>query len=745
MFVNVIIDIANKNVDNVFTYKIGRNIPQTFGDDLIGYRCIVPFGVYNKNREAFILSVSDTCKYEESKVKEVTNFPDLKKTFTREQILLADFIKQKYFCTTFDALKLMKPIGVSVEKDMTKNVSVVSINYNKENIDELIEKVLQRDSKQTEIILYLRKTEKEKVSVLKEYFNITNAPITSLIKKDIIKLSYEEVRRSSISDYSKSLPRTEKRVLKKDQQNAFNIILDEYNKVEKKPILLHGVTGSGKTEIYLQTIEKVLEDKKQAIVLVPEISLTPQVVNIFVSRFGDKVSVTHSKLSVGERYDQWKKAYDGEISIMIGPRSSLFTPFDNLGVIIIDEEHEKSYKSDTTPKYDTITVAKEISRLNKCLLILGSATPRLESYKNALEEKYVLVEMKNRVNYSFPKCEIIDMRDELKMLNKSIFSFKLQEEMVNTLNDDKQIILFLNRRGFSNFVSCRQCGYTIACENCNVNYTYHKHNDRLVCHYCNSSIKNPVLCPQCGGKHIRPFGIGTQKVEEEVLKLFPNENVLRMDLDTTTRKNSHEQILSKFRNKESRILIGTQMIAKGLDFPDVTLVGIIAADLSLHNGDYRGCENTFSLLTQVAGRAGRSENLGNVIIQTYNKEHYSIIHASKNDYIGFYREEILYREQMNYPPFTNIFNIMFTSADEKRIIMLLHKLSEIMHHYNRKGFFTILNPTPDIISKVKNKYRWRIFIKGYDYDLLVQFCLFALEKLRMIETLSDITISLNID
>ncbi len=745
MYLSVIIDIANKNVDNVFTYKVGDLVPPAMGDDLIGFRCIVPFGKNNKKREGFIMSVSNTCEYDPKRVKQVVSFPDIKKTFTTEQIKLSTFIKKKYFCTTFDALKLMKPIGVTVDKDMSKRKRFVSINFDKEDIDLLLEKVLKRDSKQTDVIYYLKKNTKASIEFLKEHFDMTSAPIDSLIKKEVIVVSYEEIKRDSVSDYAKNAPKSIKRVLTEDQQNAFDTIMGEYDNIEKKPILLHGVTGSGKTEIYLQTIERVINDGKEAIVLVPEISLTPQVVNIFVSRFGDMVSVTHSRLSMGERHDQWKKAYDKEIKIMIGPRSCLFTPFDNLGVVIIDEEHEKTYKSDTTPKYDTITVAEEICKLNNCLLILGSATPRLKSYKNALEGKYNLIEMNNRVNFSFPECSIVDMRDELKKLNKSIFSYELQEEMMKTLNDDKQIILFLNRRGFSNFVSCRQCGYTIACDNCNVNYTYHKDNNRLVCHYCNSGIKLPELCPQCGGKYIRPFGIGTQKVEEEVLKLFPHEKVLRMDLDTTSKKNSHEEIIQKFRNKESRILIGTQMIAKGLDFKDVTLVGVIAADLSLFSGDYRGAENTFSLLTQVAGRSGRSENLGKVIIQTYNNEHYAIIHASKNDYKNFYNEEIAYREQMNYPPFTNIFSIMFTSSDEKRIIMLLHKLSEIMNHYNRKGFFEIYNPAPEVISKMKNKYRWRILVKGADYDLLVYFCLFSLEKLEKLETLSDITISLNVD
>ncbi len=743
MFVSVIIDIANKNVDNVFTYKVdGMQLPTSF-ENLVGYRCIVPFGKGNKSREGFILEVSHTCDYK--RVKTVMIFPDSEPVFSAKQIELALYIKKMYFCTTFDALKLLKPMGVSVNGSPIKYERYVVFDNDNEETKELIEKTLKRDSKQSDVIRYLQKREKASIAEIKEHFDITNAPIDSLIKKAILKVVNEEVRRTTLSDYSMKLEQTFKKDLTAEQKNAFGQILEEYEKEQKKPVLLHGVTGAGKTEIYLQIIDEVIARGQSAIVLVPEISLTPQVVNIFVSRFPDKVSVTHSRLSTGERFDQWKRAYDNEISIMIGPRSSIFTPFNNLGVVIIDEEHERTYKSDTTPKYDTIDVAKKLCELNGALLVLGSATPRLDSYKNALEGKYKLVEMKNRVNFSFPECEVVDMTEELKKNNKSIFSERLQEEMMHTLNDDKQIILFLNRRGFSNFVSCRMCGQAISCTNCNVNYTYHKDSKRLVCHYCNQSIALPELCPSCGSKHIRPFGIGTQKVEEEVKKLFPNENVLRMDLDTTSKKNSHEEIIAKFRNKESRILIGTQMIAKGLDFKDVTLVGVIASDLSLFNGDYKGAENTFSLITQVAGRAGRSEHKGKVVIQTYNNEHYAITHSRNNDYISFYNEEISYREQMDYPPFTNIFNIMFTSTDEKRIIMLLHRLNQIMHYYNRKGFFTILNPAPDVISKVKNKYRWRILIKGKDRELLVQFCLFALDKLQMTESVSDITISLNIE
>ncbi len=813
MFVNVIIDIGNKNVDVIYTYKVDE-LPGFFStiEDTLGYRVIVPFGRGNKNREGFIVATSKTTEYEISKIKSVVSFPDYAPIFKNNQILLANWIKENYFSTTFDALKLMKPIGrkmsidsvfslndkevnikytekdlkiidyikkykivsekelmeelganvkvtlkklvtkevltcqqISKVQDITLRIKQVCINYDNPNIDKLLENVKSQGSKQSEVIYLLEEQEKLPQSDIMEILKISASPIETLEKKNIVIIKKEEVRRNSIFDFENKNIRTKKLNLNKEQQMALDTIEKNFDEKEKNPILLHGVTGSGKTEVYLQSIEKVLKNNKQAIVLVPEISLTPQIVNIFVGRFGDKISVTHSRLSVGERYDQWKKARDGEISIMIGPRSALFTPFQNLGIVIIDEEHENTYKSDTTPKYNAIDVAKELCKINNCTLILGSATPSLDTYTKAINEEYKLVKMLKRINNQFPDTIINDMREEIINGNRSIFSLKLQELMVETLNNDKQIILFLNRRGFSNFVSCRDCGYVVTCDLCNVNYTYHKYNNKLVCHYCNGEIENPKNCPICGSVHIRHFGVGTQRIEEEVKKFFPQENVLRMDFDTTSKKNSHEKILDEFRTKKSRILIGTQMIAKGLDFPDVTLVGIIAADLSLHAGDYRGAENTFQLITQVAGRAGRSKDLGKVVIQTYNSEHYAIIHAKNNDYESFYKDEIALRRQMDYPPFTNIFTIMFTCVDEKRIIIMLNKLIDVMNFYNKKGFFTMIGPSQAIISKIKNKYRWKIIVKGKDYNLLIQFCLFSLEKLKKIDTLSDIGINININ
>ncbi len=531
----------------------------------------------------------------------------------------------------------------------------------------------------------------------------------------------------------------------KSQQIALDTINNELTKEKKKPILLHGVTGSGKTEVYLQAIEKVLKEGKQCIMLVPEISLTPQIVEIFLKRFKDKVAVTHSRLSKGQRATQYKNAKNGTVSIMVGARSALFAPFDNIGIIIIDEEHENTYKSESTPKYDSIAVAEKICKQFNALLILGSATPNIKSYYKAKEGYYNLVEMSERVNKNLPENIVVDMREEFAKGNRSIFSEILLEKIEKALSNNKQVILFLNRRGFSNFVSCRYCGEVIGCNSCNVNYTYHKNINKLICHYCNTKVENPKVCPTCGSKYIKHFGLGTQKIEEEIEKVFPMAKVIRMDNDTTTKKNSHEKLLTKFKNKEANILIGTQMIAKGLDFPDVTVVGVISADLTLNAGNYLSSETTFSLISQVSGRAGRSDHKGEVIIQTYNPNHYTIAFAKDHNYKGFYEQEISLRRQMNYPPFSNIFIIVFTCEDQKRIMNLLNTLSSIMTHYNRKKLFDILGPSPCVISKINNKYRWKIITKGEDEKLLTMFNQVTLEKLKKLDTLSGIDISMDIN
>ncbi|MCL2698932.1 MAG: primosomal protein N' [Defluviitaleaceae bacterium] len=517
------------------------------------------------------------------------------------------------------------------------------------------------------------------------------------------------------------------------------------DKTDNKPVLIHGVTGSGKTEIYMELTRRTMEAGKDVIMLVPEIALTPQTVAVFLGRFGDRVAVTHSRLSATERYEQWRKARDGRISVMIGPRSAIFAPFTNLGLIIIDEEHENTYKSETTPKYSAKEVAIERGKTNGALVVLGSATPSIETYHEAETGLIDLAVMPNRVNEQMPHVEIVDMRAELANGNMSIFSRPLAGALTETLEQGNQAILFLNRRGYSTFVSCRRCGAAMKCKNCNVNYTYHIRTGALLCHYCGDNIENPKNCPVCGSKYIKYFGTGTQRVEDEVLALLPQARVLRMDFDTTSKKFSHDKILEQFREGKADVLTGTQMIAKGLDFPKVTLVGVIAADLSLNNGDYRAAEITYQLLTQVSGRAGRAESAGKVFIQTYNPEHYAVTCASLNDYAGFFRHEISLRRQMDYPPFTKIFAVVMTGESEKDVISNMQRLRDLMIRFNRKGLFEIIGPAPAVISKIRKRYRWRMVVKSADEQNMRLFVFYCLDKLKQSSDLSGINISVTLD
>ena len=533
--------------------------------------------------------------------------------------------------------------------------------------------------------------------------------------------------------------------LTEEQEDCLRYILARLADGDLSPILIHGVTGSGKTEVYMRAIADVIKAGRQAIMLVPEISLTPQMVSVFKERFGEAAVVTHSRMTAKERHLAWQKARTGEAAVMIGPRSAVFAPFSRLGIIIIDEEHEHSYHSETTPKFDTREVAIKRGKLYGALVLMGSATPCLESYFLAEEKKYALLEMPSRVNSMFPEVHIVDMRRELASGNTSIFGRVFVEAMEEELRKDRQIILFLNRRGHSSFVSCRRCGHVMGCDSCRVNFTYHKAVDRLLCHYCGRGGPVPENCPACGTAFIRYYGVGTQKVEEEVLRLFPNVRALRMDFETTRKKHGHAKILSAFRKGEANILIGTQMIAKGLDFPKVTLVGIVAADLSLFSGDFRAAEHTFQLLTQVSGRAGRRESRGRCYIQSYQPEHYSIAMARNADYTGFYAHEMQLRRSMEYPPFAHVFVILFNGPDERELIKALHKLAAIMDYCNKKGMFTMLGPAPAFVSMIKKKFRWKLLVKCAQEDILKQFVLYCLGKLKENDSLKGITISLTLN
>lgn len=499
-----------------------------------------------------------------------------------------------------------------------------------------------------------------------------------------------------------------------EQKHAIDVLSNTLDKQILKKFLLHGVTGSGKTEVYIQVIRNFINSGYGAIVLVPEISLTPQTVRRFVERLGDKVAVFHSRLSKGEKYLEWEKVNSGKAKVVIGARSALFTPVKNLGIVIIDEEHDTSYKSGQSPYYNAIDVAEKLCELNNATLVLGSATPDISTYYRAKKGDISLIELRERTNHKdLPKTDIIDMREELVAGNKTIFSKRLYDEIKENLAKKEQTILFLNRRGYSTFVSCRKCGFVAKCRNCNIALTYHMDTNSLECHYCGAKFNNPEICPVCKERYIKYFGIGTQKIENAVRKVFPEATVIRMDLDTTTKKDSHERILSKFKDENIDIMIGTQMIAKGHDFPNVTLVGVMAADTSLNSNDFYSAERTFDLLTQVSGRAGRAEKCGRVIVQTYESDNYSIVAAKEHNYEKFYSQEILLRQQLNYPPFCDITLINVSGENENKVIDDSRKIREVFEEYFKgRKEINVLKEVPAPISKIKNKYRFRIIIKS---------------------------------
>ncbi len=555
--------------------------------------------------------------------------------------------------------------------------------------------------------------------------------ISALRKRGLIEFSEKIVLRSH--KRANEITKTEAPLLTDEQKKAVDEINDGINSNKFNEVLLHGVTGSGKTEVYMNAIEKVVNSDKQAIMLVPEISLTPQMMDRFIDRFGEKVAVFHSGLSLGEKYDEWKKMRDKKASIVIGARSAIFAPFDNVGIIIIDEEHELSYKSEMQPRYDTKEVAKYRAMQNDCTLIYASATPDIRTYYNAKNKKIKLLELNKRVNNRpIPEVSIVDMRKELKDGNMSIFSKKLLDEINQNLENKEQTILFLNRRGFSTFVSCRSCGFVASCPNCNISLTYHKYNDTLRCHYCGHTVKNYTLCPKCNSKYIRYFGGGTQRVENEIKELFPNATTIRMDVDTTAGQNSHEKLLYEFSKNKTDILIGTQMVAKGLDFPDVTLVGVVSADTMLNIEDYRSAERSFDLLEQVCGRAGRAEKKGRAVIQTYSPEHSAVIYASKHEYLKFYEREIELRKEMKYPPFCDLISVLFSGTYEPTVAQCARFFAKsISQIKNTDKNIQILGPVPSAITKIKNKYRWRILIKCNDANLLTEALSSATKKCGM--------------
>ena len=701
-YAGIIVDISLEKLDRVFDYKI----PAYLEDAVYpGVQVMIPFGAGNRQIKGFVLQTGDTCAYEADRVKEIQSVCQGAISVEGQLIGLAAWMKERYGCTMNQAMKTVLPVKHKV-KEQTK--VWISLLADKETVEKYAEHNKRCKARIRVLQTLLLKGTLEKEELFKEAA-VSAAAMKELQEEGLILLQSETIYR---------LPRiakedSKKILLNEHQQKVLDVFRKDYESGIRKDYLLHGVTGSGKTEIYMGMLETVLRSGKQAIVLIPEIALTFQTVMRFYGRFGEKVSVIHSKMSGGERFDQMERARKGEISVMIGPRSAVFTPFSNLGMIIIDEEHEGSYKSETTPKYHAREVAKWRCKISRGVLVVGSATPSVESYFKASCGEYELLKLPNRVNdLNLAAVQVVDLRQELKEGNRSVLSRELKAQMQNALEKNQQIMLFLNRRGHTGFISCRSCGHVLKCPHCDVSLTLHK-DGRMRCHYCGYEQLNVKTCPSCGSPYIGGFRAGTQAIEDVVKKEFPAARILRMDLDTTRKKGSYEEILESFAKREADILIGTQMIVKGHDFPGVTLVGVLLADLSLHASDYMAAERTFQLLTQAVGRAGRGREAGSAVIQTYQPEHYAVLEAAKQNYEGFYHLEIAYRDLMSYPPTSGMLAMLLQSADETLLEKEADKIKTAVLEMEIP-LLRLTGPTPAVVSKISDIYRRVIYFKHED-------------------------------
>jgi len=701
-YAGVVVNNDSVQVDKVFTYKIPISL---IGSINLGFRVKVPFGRGNKTIDAFVLELYNQCN-NVNNIKEITSICDEMPLLKITDIKLVKIMKKKYLCTYLECIKVIIPRGIT--KGIKKKTMLVLTTSK-----ELEGKFLNEPYKNIYELVFFNNMKYNK-NEFSKMFSQSLSSINTMIKYGYLETKEIIINRYNQKDYS----RYEEKILNEDQQRSVDFIMNS----KHKKFLMHGVTGSGKTEIYMNLVSYMLKENKQSIILIPEISLTPQMVERFKGRFGRDIAVFHSRLSDGERFDEWMRVKLGNVKIAIGARSAIFLPFENLGLIVIDEEHEASYKSDSDPKFDAREIAYMKCKLEDCLLILGSATPSIESYYRATINELQLITINERADgAAMPKVEIVDMREELMNNNRSIFSKSLHEGIIESLRRNEQVILFLNRRGFSTFVSCRKCGYVFKCKKCDISLTYHNTSEYLTCHYCGEKEKISKVCPSCGSSYVKYFGVGTEKIEQEINRIFPSAKTLRMDFDTTRKKNSYEYIYNTFKNKQADILIGTQMVAKGLDFENVTLVGVIAADLSLNLPDFRAFERTFQLLTQVSGRAGRGSKEGKVVIQTYSADNLTIQYAANNDYDSFYKNEIMMRKAMDYPPFTSILVITMSSEDESLLIKSIQNVGEnLKYNIQNNGKITLLGPCPCGISKIKNFYRWQIIIKGNIEEIIAE-------------------------
>ncbi|MBE2149263.1 primosomal protein N' [Staphylococcus argenteus] len=763
MIAKVIVDVASKSVDYKFDYLIPERLVSVIQP---GIRVVVPFGPRTIQGYVMEVTTQPDSQLDMSKLKSIIEVKDIKPELTPELIALSEWMSATHVIKRISMLEVMLPSAIKAKykkafmlkddtevtadilkrfdkngfyyyKDAQKNNDIASLmsllqagiieektilsqNVTKKtkravriidgfNPDEVLAK-LEKIIKQYDLYAFLSEEQHKTIFLSDiEDMGFSKSSLDGLVKKGYVEKYDAIVERDPFKD--RVFEQESKRQLTTDQQRAYAAINEKIINQEQATFLLHGVTGSGKTEVYLQTIEDVLNQGKQAMMLVPEIALTPQMVLRFKRRFGDDVAVLHSGLSNGERYDEWQKIRDGRAQVSVGARSSVFAPFKNLGLIIIDEEHESTYKQEDYPRYHAREIAQWRSEYHHCPVILGSATPCLESYARAEKGVYQLLSLPNRVNQqALPDIDIVDMRTELSEGNRSMFSKDLREAIQLRLDRQEQVVLFLNRRGYASFMLCRDCGYVPQCPNCDISLTYHKTTDLLKCHYCGYQETPPNQCPNCESEHIRQVGTGTQKVEELLQQEFEGARIIRMDVDTTSKKGAHEKLLTEFEKGNGDILLGTQMIAKGLDYPNITLVGVLNADTMLNLPDFRASERTYQLLTQVAGRAGRHEKAGQVIIQTYNPEHYSILDVQKNDYLTFYRQEMEYRKLGKYPPYYYLINFTISHKEMKKVMEAsqhVHKI--LLQHLTEKAL--VLGPSPAALARINNEFRFQILVK----------------------------------
>jgi primosomal protein N' (replication factor Y) len=691
----------------------------------VGSAVLVPFGT--RELTGYVVGFTQT--------PDVAHVKDIRAlsgdtTLSDQMMALAAWISNYYVCSLGEAIAQMFPTSIRRGRARVKTESIVKLAIPYEEAEALIASMENRAPRQTQALrAILSKGPVMSRRHLNNAVGSTSGAVRALINKGILTETRREVLRSPLKKISKTQKPAP--VLTPEQDKAVKTIIESLDQVSPKPFLLHGVTASGKTEVYMRVIEAVLARGESAIVLVPEISLTPQMTRSFCQRFGRNVAVLHSKLSSGERFDEWRRAERGDARIVVGARSAVFAPVRNLGFIVVDEEHENSYKQEESPRYHARDVACERARISNAVCVLGSATPSVESYHRALRGEYNLLELPHRVEmWEMPTVEVVDMREELAEGNRSMFSRALSQAISDSLDRGEQVILFLNRRGYSTFVLCRECGYSMRCPECDVALTYHAAGSSIRCHYCDHEEPVPLVCPSCGSRYIRYFGAGTQKIEGEVKRVFPRARTVRMDTDTTRRKGAHETIVGKFKKGEYDILVGTQMVAKGLDFPNVTLVGVISADTCLNLPDYKAGERTFQLLTQVAGRAGRGEKGGHVVVQTYSPEHYAIELGETYDYKGFFDEEISCRNEGMYPPFSRLILVVVSGKNlrvvEKYSTALVRTLQAKVRSVKEWKSIRILGPAPCALARVRGMHRWQILLKvdpcitPHDHNKLIE-------------------------